>query len=80
MAFSGRVTAKYRDKRTFRWIEFNKDGDTEKVSIFVSEVRNAFEKVAVGDSIIKEQGTLQLTVIRNSEETKITLDYGCTDN
>lgn len=80
MAFSGRVTAKYKDDRTFRWIEFYKNGETEKVGVFVSEVNDAFGKVAVGDSLVKEQGTLRLIIIRNDEEYNIILDYGCNNN
>jgi hypothetical protein len=77
LTFSGRITSKYTDDRTFRWIEIYQNGEIEKVDIFVSEVNNAFEKVMTGDSLIKEKGTLNLRVVRNNDEFSIILDYGC---
>lgn len=61
-------------------IELVYQGDTIRDNLFILEQTGVFEKLYVGDIILKETGTLDFVVMRDGVQTIFKLDYGCNES
>lgn len=77
--FKGILNKKYLDDKNHmaKTIEML-NGDKKFISTFLTlEQSNFFKVIKEGDSLVKEKESLNMKVVRNSQETDYLLDFMC---
>ena len=76
---SGVLVNKFRDMNSHMWetVEYSNARGKMQSLIFMNDRCGAFDFLLPGDSIKKTEGSLELTIIRQSEIRKFHLDFGC---
>lgn len=71
----GRVVNKFLNEKEHLYPTLNMTGTLRNYS-FLDKSR-FYNFVEIGDSLIKEKGSLDIRLIRSNLDTIITIDYGC---
>ncbi len=76
---SGIIIKSFRDKENhiIKTVEFESRGKLKKSLIFDLEVSGIHSELAVGDSIFKPKGQLNLFLIRDGISRELMLDFDC---
>ncbi len=80
ISLDGLLTKKYRDSNDHmvKKLEIRlADGEIVRTSFLASEVSGFFDKIELGDSIIKNEGSLDVLLFRDEKKYVYTLDYMC---
>ena len=80
--WSGIVTNKYIDKpnHSYETIEIKSHGQIQKIQNWVLFQNGNFEQIEVGDSIVKKQGLVNVSLYKSGQEIQLIVDYGCEEN
>lgn len=75
-SYSGVVTKKYKDKSDHNSPTLLLEANSKRTRI--SYLKPPFyNQILLGDSLIKIENTLELTIIRNDSMFNLSLDHGC---
>jgi len=76
---NGEISKVYLDSthHNYETIEIIVNGETRKNYFLLFEKSGLFSQLLPGDSIIKKEKSLEVSIIRDHETKKWTLDYGC---
>lgn len=77
-AISGVVVSKFKDERRSSFFKYASNHDTIVSPLGFLNDEN-FDHIHLGDTIIKEDGSLIFKIIRNGSESIHQLDLGCRD-
>jgi len=75
----GRVEIKYIDYKAHKYQTIKVLGVPSSLVIYEQDKSNFYSYVRIGDSIVKDKGSLEIEVIRDTDNyTKVfRIDYGC---
>lgn len=77
---NSRVKDKFLDKNSHLNPTIILYRNTQKIVFTSSEKSKFYDFVEIGDSLIKERGSLDIRLIRSGLDTVITVGYGCDNN
>ena len=78
-SFNGIVLNKYKDynQHAYPAIKISSGNLYSKEYFFEGENSGCYNFVQIGDSLVKEKGSLVINLIRNGIDTFFIIDYGC---
>ena len=78
---NGTIQKRYRNKRNHmvETIEINSIDKNIRSTFLANEVSGFFDIISVGDSLIKDEGSLKIKVISNGIQKTFLLNYMCKD-
>ncbi len=76
--FNGNVVKKYIDREQHLYPTL-KLANYNRIVVVDYDKSGFYPFVQIGDSLIKEKGSLDIRLIRNELDTVFTIDYGCED-
>jgi len=76
LSFEGVVVEKFRDidEHNFKKVILRED-NASKTVLFNNETSGIYDFIEVGDSIIKEEGSLRIRLFRDSQDTVLVMRY-----
>ncbi|MFA7301959.1 MAG: hypothetical protein WC069_06635 [Candidatus Shapirobacteria bacterium] len=77
--WSGIVIKKYMDSLHYnaKRIEIQNNNEVKKIRNNMFFANGNFEKIEVGDSIVKQLGEINIKLFKRDHETVLPVDYGC---
>lgn len=76
ISYKGRVIARYLDKANHNSKIIEVSSKNNKVNLDW-DLSGLYDFIEVNDSIVKDRGSYEVHVYRNSDEYKFVIDYGC---
>lgn len=77
---NSKVKDKFLDKNSHLYPTIILYRNIQELFFFYDEKSKFYDFVEIGDSLIKERGSLDIRLIRSDLDTVITVGYGCDNN
>lgn len=74
---TGKVLDRFIDSKSHSYPTLQISNYNKKLVIHEYDKSGFYDFVEIGDSLIKEKGSLDIRLIRNELDTVFTIDYGC---
>lgn len=78
-AFEGVIVSKFLDEENhlYKTIEYSNSNGVFRSYLFATETSRLYDSVIVGDKVVKQGGSLEVTIQREGKDKVLILDHLC---